>query len=133
VNSEEIVGENGAAANAIDGLTGTIWHTEWYNSDPLHPHEIIIDLGGVYEVNSFRYLPRQDGGINGTVAEYEFYVSTESSNWGISVAKGTFARNTDEKEVSFNSKIGRYVRFLALSEINGNPWTSMAEINIYGR
>src|SRR5262245_25038065 len=29
VDSQELVGENGAATNAIDGNPATFWHTEW--------------------------------------------------------------------------------------------------------
>jgi hypothetical protein len=48
------------------------------------------------------------------------------------VASGTFAADLNEKEVTFLGKAGRFARFVALSEINGKPWTSMAEINILG-
>jgi len=46
------------------------------------------------------------------------------------VAAGTFAKTGTEKEVLFPSKTGRFVRLRALSEINGNPWTSVAELNV---
>ena len=32
----------------------------------------------------------------------------------------------------FLGKTGRFVRFVAQAEVNGNPWTSAAEINILG-
>jgi hypothetical protein len=131
-DSEELAGENGAAVNAFDGDVNTIWHTEWSANNPPPPHEIQIDLGASYEVDGFRYLPRQDGGINGTIADYEFYVSENTANWGAPVAAGTFANNTSEKEVSFVPKTGRFVRFRALSEVNENPWTSVGEINVLG-
>lgn len=37
VDSQETVGENGAAANAIDGDVNTIWHTQWYTASPDFP------------------------------------------------------------------------------------------------
>jgi len=37
-----------------------------------------------------------------------------------------------EKEVSFAPKTGRIIHLRALSEANGNPWTSMAEIRVLG-
>jgi parallel beta-helix repeat protein len=77
-DSEELVGEgpnNGHAIHCIDGLTTTFWHTRWTSNVPGYPHNIIIDLGHPYSINGFTYLPRQDGGINGTVASYEFYVA----------------------------------------------------------
>jgi hypothetical protein len=132
VDSEELSGEDGAATNAFDGNSGTIWHTEWSSSDPPHPHEIQINLGASYNVDGFRYLPRQDGNTNGRISQYQFYVSTSPSNWGSTVASGTFANNSSEKEVTFTAKTGQYVRLVALSEVNGNPWTSAAEINVLG-
>ena len=130
VDSEELIGENGVATNAFDGNTNTFWHTEWYNSNPFYPHEIQIDLGNSYLVTGLLYLPRQDGNINGTIAGYEIYVSEDGTNWGDVVASGTWANNSEQKEVDFNSVDGRYVRLLAKSEVNGNEWASAAEINI---
>ena len=132
VDSEELVAEDGAVENAIDGVTSTFWVTEWYRSDPVCPHEIVIDLGDLYIVGGFQYLPRQSRNINGTVADYSIYVSEDGIIWGEAVATGTFAGDKTEKEVTFTGKSGSYVRFVALSEVNGNPWTSAAEINILG-
>ena len=132
VDSEEleVEGEDGSAKNAIDGSPDTIWHTEWWRTDPDYPHEIVIDLGSLYEVTGFRYLPRQDQWPNGTVADYSFFVSEDGLSWN-QVATGTFTGDARaEKEVLFPQKTGRFVRFVALSEINGNPWTSAAEVSI---
>ena len=131
-DSEELNGEDGAAENAIDGNTKTFWHTEWYHSAPAAPHEIVIDLGDTCEVSGLQYLPRQDGSVNGTVKEYEVYVSADGAQWGMPVAVGSFARDTNLKSVSFDEAVGRFIRFRALSEINGKPWTSAAEINVIG-
>jgi hypothetical protein len=59
VDSQELAGEDGAAANAFDGNPLTIWHTEWSSSIPDYPYEIRIDVGSVCDVDGFRYLPRQ--------------------------------------------------------------------------
>ena len=133
VDSQETVGQNGAATNAFDGNSTTMWHTQWSTSTPACPHEIQINLGKSYSLDSFSYLPRQDGGINGTIAKYEFYVSSDGVNWGAAVATGTFANNTTLKKVSFAAKTGQYIRLRALSEVNGGPWTSAAEINVTGK
>ena len=132
VDSEELEAEYKPAENAIDGTPNTFWHTQWYRSDPTCPHEIVFHLGDLYVVGGFRYLPRQDRIINGIVADYSIYVSKDGIIWGDAVATGTFAGDTTEKEVTFTGKNGRYVRFAAMSEVNGNPWTSTAEINILG-
>jgi hypothetical protein len=132
VDSQETSGENGAATNAFDGNSNTIWHTQWSGSSPACPHEIQIDLGSTYNISSFSYLPRQDGGTNGNIGKYEFYVSADGTNWGTAVATGTFDSSSSEKQSLFTAKQGRYIRLRALSEINGNPWTSMAELNVFG-
>ncbi|MEM7111379.1 MAG: PKD domain-containing protein [Chloroflexota bacterium] len=101
-DSEELNGENGRATNAIDGNIGTIWHTQWQAANPPHPHEIVVDMGVAYNISGFRYLPRQTGQINGTIADYRFFVSSDGINWGNPVAQGTFANNRDEKTVLFD-------------------------------
>ena len=132
VDSEETVGEDGAARNAFDGDVRTIWHTQWEAASPRHPHIIEIDLGAVHNLNGFQYLPRQDGGINGRVQDYALYVSQDGVKWGSAVARGTFPNNAQQQEVWFVQTQGRYVRFDALSEVNGKPWTSVAELNLLG-
>ena len=132
VDSQELIGENGAAVNALDGSTATFWHTQWLSNNTPPPHEIQIDLGHVYSIDRFRYLPRQDGGVNGRIGLYEFYVSSDGVSWGTPVATGSFANSATEKEVSFAAKTGRFVRLRALSEVNGKPWTCMADLNLFG-
>jgi len=132
VDSEETVGENGVAENAFDGNPYTIWHTQWAGGEPPPPHEIQIDLGRNYTIGGFRYRPRQDGEVNGSIANYEFYVSADGTNWGSAVITGTFPKTATEKEALFPGKPGRFIRLRPLSEVNGNPWTSVAELNVLG-
>ncbi|KJK51593.1 glycosyl hydrolase family 31 [Lentzea aerocolonigenes] len=121
-------------AKAIDGDNATMWHTAWSNvdPDPAPPHEIQIDLGARYDVDAVHYLPRQDGGVNGRIGQYEVYVSNSTSNWGTAVATGTWASNATEKTVSFAAKTGRYLRLRALTDLSGGQYTSAAEITAIG-
>jgi hypothetical protein len=132
VDSEELVDENGAAVNAFDGDPATLWVTQWSDADPVHPHEIRIDLGGSYTVSGLQYLPRQDNGDNGRIRDYEFYVSTDGNNWGSPVATGSFPDNSAEQEVRFTAMKAAAVRLVALSSYDGDPWTAVAEINVLG-
>ncbi|HXI57084.1 MAG TPA: galactose oxidase-like domain-containing protein, partial [Polyangia bacterium] len=103
-DSAEVSGENGAAANAVDGNTVTYWHTKWLGGSPGPPHWFKIDLGAEAVVTGLRYLPRPPGNINGTIAQYRIYVSHDGINWGAPVAQGTFAGSgavSDEKTVRF--------------------------------
>ena len=63
--------------------------------------------------------PPGQGRPNGMVAQYQFYASTDRNNWGTAVASGTFNCDRDEKRVMFTRKTARYIRLVALSEING--------------
>jgi PKD repeat protein len=136
-DSQETVGENGAATNAFDGNANTFWHTQWYKTTTAkaYPHEIQINLGRSYTLSSFRYTPRQDGGVNGRLGKYEFYVSADGINWGTPVATGTFADSSNMQQVTFAAKAGQFIRLRALSEVRGTtayPYASVAEIGVYG-
>lgn len=130
-SSEEITGEYAPAKYAFDGNAATFWHTAWKNSQPKHPHSLVIDLGEESTIAGFRYLPRQDGNINGSIAKYEFYVSNNKNSFGTPIITGTFASTSELKEAMFNWPInGRYVKLVALSEVNGKTYTSAAEIAV---
>ena len=68
--------------------------------------------------------------INGTIMGYEFYVSDDGTSWGNPVASGSWPRNNTEKEVVFDSVSGSFIRLVATSEVNGNSWTSVAELKL---
>ena len=129
-DSEETSGENGKAANAVDGNTNTIWHTQWQDDSPTCPHEIIIELSEAVGINGFTYLPRQDESDHGGIKAYEFYVSDDGKEFGTAVKTGEFTANKEKKTVTFDGKKCRFIKLRAVSEINGEPWTSAAEIGI---
>jgi hypothetical protein len=145
VDSEELVGENGAAVNAFDGDDTTVWHTEWSltNPDPAHPHDLVVDLGAEYSMAGFRARPRPDQSPNGRIGQYAFYVALDSgtppttppvpAEW-TQVASGTFPNTAVEQEVLFGATASRYVWLQALSEAQGTgkPWTSLVELNVLG-
>ena len=139
--SEETEGEgpdNGRAENAIDGNPNTFWVTKWLDTvDSTFPHWVELDMGNVYNVSGFTYLPRQHSSNNGLIRDYKFYVGngTDCDNieW-VEVASGAFddSLSKEEKRVCFTAATGRFVRLEAISEVNGRPWTSAAELNVLG-
>ena len=107
--------------------------------------QISINLGATYNLTAFRYLPRQDGSACGWIKDYAFYVSSDGVNWGTAVASGTFNYgNLSTKgpgpgagvpaalQIAFPQTTGQYIKLVALDELNGNPWTSAAELNVLG-
>ena len=128
VDSEEP--SDGQAYRAFDNQINTIWHTEWRAQDPVHPHEIQLDLGKPFMVSAVNYLPRQDASFNGTIKNYEVFLSSDGANWGTPVASGIWPTTKDEKTAAFSPQTAQFVRLVALNEVNGNPWTSASEISI---
>jgi len=129
VNSEE-TNFPGLATMAFDNDPSTIWHTKWSTGSDTYPHEIQIDLGAVYDIHEFTYLPRQVG-VNGGIKDYELYFSKDPLAWGVADTISEFESSAAPKKIAFSTpKIGRYLRLVALSEINGNAWASAAEFDI---
>lgn len=121
----------GEAARAIDGDPRTYWHTAWQTSSaPAHPHELVIDIGNAIEIVGFTYVPRQDQ-ANGRIGDFELYVGNDADSWSEPAARGTFEPTDAEQRVMLPQAVrGRYIRLRALSEVNGNPWTSVAELGL---
>jgi lysophospholipase L1-like esterase len=141
VDSEETeviypTGADGAGEHAFDDNPATIWQTDESNpkdAQPRSPHELQIDMGVIYELDGLRYLARQDDiAQNGRVREYAFYTSLDGVNWGNPVAAGLFDNTSDEQEIGFSAISARYIRFVSLSEVNRQPWASIAELNVLG-
>jgi hypothetical protein len=130
VDSQETQCEDGAATNGFDNNVNTIWHTAYCGTTAQLPHEIQIDMGTGYLINMFRYLPRQDGVPNGRIGQFEFYATNNLASWGAPLATGTFANDATEKQVTFAQSTYRYIRLRALTEANGAPYTSMAELTL---
>ena len=119
------------AAKAIDGRNDTFWHTEWEGTEPACPHTLIVDMGQTYNITAFTYLSRQDGNQNGSVKAYEFYLSNDGQTWGSAVISGEFKNTTSLQTAKLKTATaGRYLKFVAKSEINGRAWTSCAELGI---
>jgi beta-galactosidase len=74
VDSEELVGEDGSAGNAIDGQAASHWHTAWKTEKPGHPHQLVIDLGAPVRVGAVRYTPRAGENQPGRIKDYRIYI-----------------------------------------------------------
>lgn len=130
VNASSQESGEGDASNLVDDDPTTMWHTMYSVTVAKHPHWVDLDAGAVRTIQGFVYLPRQDGG-NGNVKDYSIQVSMDGQNWGEPVAQGSFANDAKEKKVLFKTPVkARFVRFVALSEQNGQDYASGAELSI---
>jgi len=124
--------QGGAAENAVDGDPLTIWHSQW---NLAHPHHITLDLGAEKTFHGFYYLPRSGGG-NGTIDEFEVYVSDDGVDFGTPIMTGSYTalgypRNGDLRTVRFDMPVSsRYMRVRSLSGQDGHQWFSVAELGI---
>ena len=119
------------ASKAIDGNTGTWWHSNWTNYTQL-PHYITLDLGKTYtDVYQMKYLPRQDKDWNGTILKYAISASENGEDF-TTVATGEWEPTKDEKTASFTPVTARYLRLTAYTSENNEEksFASAAEINV---
>ncbi|MCK4627795.1 MAG: discoidin domain-containing protein, partial [Sedimentisphaerales bacterium] len=135
VDSEQI--DNGVympAVHAFDGDSSTFWRTEridFHPEAPGYPHEMIINLGSSYLLDTLRYLPREYI-TAGRIADYYVFVSEDGRDWGAAVANGTFENNNTEQYSVFSSKRGQFIRFVGMNEVNGEEMATVAELNLEG-
>ncbi|WP_171645785.1 endo-alpha-N-acetylgalactosaminidase family protein [Paenibacillus phytorum] len=123
----ETENEDNGPSNAIDDDESTIWHTRWDNPNQF-PQSITLNLGGTYNINQIKYLPRQDGGKNGMIMNYNLYTSTDGIHF-TKVTSGTWATDGKEKSIVFTSTSAAFVKLEATNGHNG--WASAAEINVF--
>lgn len=127
VDSQEA--SEGPAKDAIDGNPDTYWHTDYSTNEPKPPHWIDVDLGAEQMIAGITYLPRQ-GGSNGRAAEVEVYTSADGKDWGTAAATAKFVPDQKLKRLRFEPRKARFIRFKVLKEINGKPWSSVAELDV---
>lgn len=140
VDSEELTGEgadNGHAIHCLDGDSTTFWHTQWQNTVHHYPHEIWIDLGETHNINGFSCLTRGNNTRNGRINQFEFYVTSDTADWGAPQSMGLLVYPQPNSgvqqtaEVYFGAVEGRYVRLVGLSSVAGDNYTMIAELNVY--
>jgi arylsulfatase A-like enzyme len=129
VSSENLANQK-YGRNAFDNNPSTLWHTQFTGGAVPPPHELVIDLGAEVTITAFVCLARQDASWNGAIKELEFCVSSSPERFGAPVVKATLTKTKTAQEVKCPPTKGRYVLLRALSELNGNPFASLAELGI---
>jgi len=120
------------AFRAMDGDPKTIWHTCWRPNRTPQPHEIVVDLGSVYEITGFTYLP-----AHRCIKDYEVYLSDSPKEStplaeGTPIAKGAFTDAKGESVVKFDAPVkGRYFRLRSLSAMGGQYMGAAAELRLH--
>ena len=111
----------------FDGKSNTVFYQKGKA-----PIDLVFDMGNLFEVNGFRYLPDQSESRKGVVFNYQFAVSTNGIEWKI-VSEGEFSNiqnNPIWQEKSFEKTDVRYVKFTMLSNANQDDIGGYAEFEI---
>jgi beta-galactosidase len=120
----------GDPAHAVDGNPDTFWHSHWSGGPAQPPHFLVIDYGKELNIAAVVYVARADSN-NGHVKNYELYLSDDGQNWGAPAAQGRIAKDAEEKTIQLaQPRKARYLKFVALSEQEGNPFASVAELEV---
>jgi hypothetical protein len=119
-------------AQAGDGDLSTIWHTEFVGATPGYPHELVVDLGSGQSIEGLLYVPRQDVS-NGRVKDFEIRTSSDGKTWSAALVSGRWDNDASFKYVALPGTTARYVQLRGLSEVEGRPFMSAAEISVEAR
>ena len=117
----------------LDGSADTLWHTAYGETTPAHPHHVTIDLGEELILEGFVQTARANL-HNGAIKGFEAWTSLDNETWH-RAATGDFAYDGGpQAAVAFDEPVrARYFRLAALSEWQGGPWASSAELALTGR
>jgi beta-galactosidase len=120
----------GEPAHAFDGDPDTFWHSRWSGDAAQPPHYLVIDFTRQLNVATITYTARKEN-HNGNVRDYEIYLSDNAQEWGSPAAKGRFRKNAEEETIRLPQPVkARYLKFVALSEQSGQPFATVAELDV---
>ncbi len=114
----------------IDGNEKTVWRSDLKEA---LPQSVVIDLGETLDLSGFTYLPTQERYIEGTISYYKFFVSKDGKLWSKPVSTGEFSniRNSPVLQTKlFESIRGRYIKFVAETDINHKGFVTVAELGV---
>lgn len=105
--------------------------TTWYSTDSTLM-KMEVDLGESVLLEGFTYLPPQGRNLKGTIARYQFYVSTDGRTWQ-PASSGEFAniRNSPVLQVKkIPAMPARFIRLVSEGDIYGKKQLAIAELGL---
>ncbi len=116
------------AKYVLDGNPATVWHQR----DKKMPVDLIIDLGNLYNLSGFNYLPDQNRWSSGIITNFEFYISNDNAEWK-QVDQGEFSNiknNPVLQTRNFSTVKARYIKLRALKNTSGDDVAGYAGIDV---
>lgn len=132
--SDESTSEGGGMNTLIDDDLSTYWHSAYENGNAPLPHWAVIDMQTPKKISQIDLYRRAN---NKDTKSIELYISDQpdanTGNW-IKIGNGIFS-DGDILSIpipeSIDTEKGRYLKLL-LPDSNREPYTSVAEIYLYG-
>jgi hypothetical protein len=119
----------GEVTNIMDGDVDTYWHTTWSLKEDDYPHWVSIRLAASESIRKLRFLQRQNQ-ENGRVSRVN--IEARIANQWVVVREVTLRNTTDWIDVELQTPmVTSEVRIVALSEVGGHKWASLAEVELY--
>lgn len=115
---------------AIDYDTVSMWHSSYGSDNNVKgkfPVEIVMDMDETYKLGKLDYVPRQSGGINGTIEETMLSYSIDGEKW-TDLDRQVLARTNDTK--TFELPKGAEARYLKLT-VYSSYGTVTDEVNAF--
>ncbi|MDO4551032.1 MAG: discoidin domain-containing protein [Planctomycetia bacterium] len=106
-----------------------------FGNNVSHPHWLRVDMQKECTLTGFIYTPRK-GAENGTIKEYVCYVTQEPDipeKGSNPASKGVLVKEKNDVPIHINfekPQTGRYFILIALSELSGGPYASVAELEL---
>ncbi|HIZ83689.1 MAG TPA: discoidin domain-containing protein, partial [Firmicutes bacterium] len=113
-------------ANAIDGNTATMWHSEWSPENVPFPHIFTLDLGKKMLLDTLSILPRQDGDA-GKTTRGQIYAGDSPEDM-VLVTEFTADASRNAAVVDLRYTAARYIQIHSLEANSAN--TAIAEISV---
>lgn len=126
-----VVAENMPAKRALNMIDNNPASWAYFPKGKL-PQTVVLDLGHIYPLHAFTYLPSQDRWAFGTISHYALELSEDGVNWH-KVSEGEFGNIKNhpiEQVVSFPQQSARWIRFTALKLVDDSNAASFAEIGV---
>ncbi len=124
-------GAANALENAFDGDVDTHWHSVWAGATNYDDQWVEIHFDEPTRVDGIRYLPRQDGSINGRITAFEIYALNDADEW-VKITEGEWAPNSEWKLTNFDAvkTTGIRLKSTQAQTDSGKLFSSAAEIRL---
>ncbi|MBS0031626.1 discoidin domain-containing protein [Chitinophaga sp. 22321] len=117
------------ATYALDNDPSTYWHTQYSGSEPIHPHQLSIDMHQANTLTGLTFRDRQ--GVWPGIKNFTVYTKTATGSW---TQAGTFTlKKTDLNQfITFQQPIqARYFRIVTTDSYDNGSSCALAEIGAY--